>query len=314
MENLELMKKRARALNNDRQIERMVQDKLKSLHRALLYSYQSAWIRKEGTEEYHRALINPDKIKFDYDEKIVSIDPRWGYQTGDVFEWKNTGTRWLILKQELTEVAYFRGNCRRCQEVEATDPETGKKVSFWAAIRGPVETKINTVQKRDLVVDIPNLTLNMYVSKTEQTMRIFKRYSKFNFMDQMWEVTAPDAISTPGILEFTAIETYNCDHTDIVLNIKDPNENQSDNEDGLIITGDTFITPLQSYTYTINNLNANYNWEVALPSMNKDIEDVLEYEILEDGSLKISWTAMMSGSFVIRYGSAERTVVVQSLF
>jgi hypothetical protein len=61
-------------------------------------------------------------------------------------------------------------------------------------------------------------------------------------------------------------------------------------------------------------LNANYNWEVALPSMNKDIEDVLEYEILEDGSLKISWTAMMSGSFVIRYGSAERTVVVQSLF
>jgi hypothetical protein len=34
-------------------------------------------------------------------------------------------------------------------------------------MRGPVETKINTVQKRDLVVDIPNLTLNMYVSKTE---------------------------------------------------------------------------------------------------------------------------------------------------
>jgi hypothetical protein len=44
MENLELMKMRAKALNNDRQIERMVRDKLKSLHRSLLYSYQSAWI------------------------------------------------------------------------------------------------------------------------------------------------------------------------------------------------------------------------------------------------------------------------------
>ena len=80
MENLELMKMRARALNNDRQIERMVRDKLKSLHRSLLYSYQSAWIQKVGSEEKNRALINPDKIKFDYDEKIVSVDPKWGYK------------------------------------------------------------------------------------------------------------------------------------------------------------------------------------------------------------------------------------------
>jgi hypothetical protein len=39
MDNLELMKMRAKALNNDRQIERMVRDKQRSLHRALLYSY-----------------------------------------------------------------------------------------------------------------------------------------------------------------------------------------------------------------------------------------------------------------------------------
>ena len=50
----------------------------------------------------------------DYDEKIVSIDPTYGYKPGDVFEWRHTNTRWLILNQELTELAYFRGNCRRC--------------------------------------------------------------------------------------------------------------------------------------------------------------------------------------------------------
>ena len=116
MINLELMKLRAKYANNDRQHDRMVQDKLRSFHRSLLYSYQTTWIKKDGDEnaEYIRALINPDKVKFDYDEKIVSIDPIHGFTSGDTFEWQGTNTHWIILKQELTEVAYFRGNVRRC--------------------------------------------------------------------------------------------------------------------------------------------------------------------------------------------------------
>ena len=116
MINLELMKLRAKHANNDRQHDRMVQDKLRSFHRSLLYSYQTTWIKKDGDEnaEYIRALINPDKVKFDYDEKIVSIDPIHGFTSGDTFEWQGTNTHWIILKQELTEVAYFRGNVRRC--------------------------------------------------------------------------------------------------------------------------------------------------------------------------------------------------------
>jgi hypothetical protein len=39
METYNLMKIRARHTDNDRQHDRMVKDKLKSLHRALLYSY-----------------------------------------------------------------------------------------------------------------------------------------------------------------------------------------------------------------------------------------------------------------------------------
>jgi len=45
----------------------------------------------------------------------------------------------------MTELAYFRANIRRCHEVTATDPETGEEFSQWCAIRGPVETKINTI-------------------------------------------------------------------------------------------------------------------------------------------------------------------------
>ena len=169
MENLNLLKLRAKHANNDRQHDRMVKDKLRSFHRALLYSYQTAWIKKDGVEDadYVRALINPDKVKFDYDEKIVSVEYEHGFEPGDTFEWKNTGTHWIILKQEMTEIAYFRGNIRRCQELLITDPETGNKVNIWAAVRGPVETKLNTIQKAGLVANVPNMTLQLYIPKTE---------------------------------------------------------------------------------------------------------------------------------------------------
>ena len=312
MENLELMKMRARALNNDRQIERMVRDKLKSLHRSLLYSYQSAWIQKVGSEEKNRALINPDKIKFDYDEKIVSIDPKWEYKPGDVFEWKNTGTYWLILKQELTEIAYFRGNCRRCQAVEVLNKETGETETYWMAIRGPVETKINTIQKSGIVADVPNLTINAYVTKNDKTVKYFDRYQRFAFAGRYWKVTAPDSISTPGILEFTAEEDYDCKHDDLIVEIVDPNPPVKEFVNNIL--GETFIYPLSSMIYSTTYPINGATWSVKLTNENKDIDDVLEYEILDDGNIKITWTAMVSGSFEIHYGDLTRTIIVQSLF
>jgi hypothetical protein len=81
LENLELLRMRAGAINNDRQHNRMIMDKLRSLHRALLYSYQAAWIRKDTNPgaEWVRALMNPDRVKFDYDEKIVSVEFEHGF-------------------------------------------------------------------------------------------------------------------------------------------------------------------------------------------------------------------------------------------
>ena len=315
MNNLELLKIRARHANNDRQRDRMVLDKLKSFHRALLYSYQTAWIKKDGAEdaEYVRALINPDKVKFDYDEKIVSVDFLHNFKPGDTFEWQNTGTHWIILKQELTEVAYFRGNIRRCQYLEAVDPETKETVGFWAAIRGPVETKLNTIQKAGIVADVPNLTLNIYLPKTEQTVRMFNRYFNFQFEGRYWKVTAPDDISTPGILEIAAIEDYDCDHDDLIIEKTDPNPPPQDNQFSII--GESFVKPLQASTYSVAQATPEFTWSVFLPSSNKDIEDVLAWEISEDNtSITITWTHMVSGSYGISYGDQEKIVIVESLF
>lgn len=314
MENLNLLKLRAKHANNDRQHDRMVKDKLRSLHRALLYSYQTAWIKKDGVEDadYVRALINPDKVKFDYDEKIVSVEYEHGFGPGDTFEWKNTGTHWIILKQEMTEVAYFRGNVRRCQELLITDPETGDKVSIWAAVRGPVETKLNTIQKAGLVANVPNMTLQLYIPKTEQNMRLFERYVTFEFGGRFWRVTAPDTISTPGIIEIPAVEDYECHHSDLLVEVVDPNPPVEEYED--TIEGETFVKPLEQSIYTVTSYNPNLNWIVTLASDNKDVEDTVEWEIREDGSIAVTWISMVSGSYVLKYGDLEKTIIVQSLF
>lgn len=314
MENLNLLKLRAKHANNDRQHDRMVKDKLRSLHRALLYSYQTAWIKKDGVEDadYVRALINPDKVKFDYDEKIVSVEYEHGFGPGDTFEWKNTGTHWIILKQEMTEVAYFRGNVRRCQELLITDPETGDKVSIWAAVRGPVETKLNTIQKSGIVANVPNMTLQLYIPKTEQNMRLFERYVTFEFGGRFWQVTAPDTISTPGIIEIPAVEDYECHHSDLLVEVVDPNPPVEEYE--ATIEGETFVKPLEQSIYTVTSYNPEIKWIVELSSDNKDVEDAVEWEIREDGSIAVTWISMVSGSYVLKYGELEKTIIVQSLF
>lgn len=314
MNNLDRMRMRAIFANNDSQHNRMVEYKRKSLHRALLYSYQSAWIKKDDEDAIQcRALINPDKIKFDYDEKIISVDFHNNFKAGDTFEWPlNSNIHWIIYSQELTELAYFRGNVRRCQEIEAQDPNTKEWKKVYGAVRGPVETKINSIQKAGIVADVPNLSLDIYIPLTEENRKLFDRYCRFSFDGRMWMVQAPDSISTPGILEIVAEEDYNCEHDNLIEKIENPNP-PVEGDKVPQISGETFIKPLQKETYTSNVISPEYEWSINLDSENKDIKDVLTWTI-NSNKITVQWTAMVSGSFVIHYGPLTKNVVVESLF
>jgi hypothetical protein len=81
----------------------------------------------------------------DYDDKILSIGFESNFKPGDIFEWCNTGTHWIIRLQDLQELAYFRGDIRRCDYTIAWEDSKGKVQRTYAAIRGPVETKINYI-------------------------------------------------------------------------------------------------------------------------------------------------------------------------
>ena len=313
LENLQLLQMRARASNNDRQHNRMVMDKMRGFHRALLYSYQSAWIRKDGDESnpWVRALMNPDKVKFDYDEKILSVDYEWGFHPGDTFEWgRETGSHWIILKTEDTELAYLRANCRRCQYLTARDPETHEEFHQWVAIRGPVETKINTIQKAGIVADVPNLTLDIYMADTEQNRRTFERYKRFEFDGRFWKVQAPDYISTSGIYEIQAEEDYECRDDEMFILPEEPQEPIPDDVNEIL--GDTTIKPTEPHYYYMK-LESSNDWYITLPaSKNKEVDDVLEYKVIGN-RFKVTWTDLRSGSFIIHNGDYEKTILVESL-
>ena len=279
---------RLRTHGGHRQQERMIKDKRRSLDHAVWNSYQAAEVLRTDAElrKPVRALINPNKLKQDYDDKIISIGYEYNFKCGDVFEWLGTNTHWIIYLQDLTEIAYFRGDIRKCSYEIAWEDEEGKH-STYAAIRGPVETKINYIQKHQISVDTPNYSLNILMPRTEENLKYFKRYAKFYLQDEddgaekiCWRVEAIDWISTPGILEVTAVEYYVNETEDDVENgivggliVKDANPNDTETEETIV--GDTFIKPKKTYEYIFDG-TAYQDWIVDKKYPVTIIEDELD--------------------------------------
>ena len=125
-------------------------------------------------------------------------------------------------------------------------------------------------------------------------------------------VQAPDAISTPGILEITAEEDYDCHHDELIEEVVDPNV-EVEAPTVPQIAGETFIKPLQEASYTSNLIVPEYYWYITLASDKKEVADVLTWRT-DKNVLTVQWTAMVSGEFEIHYGPLVKTVVVESLF
>ena len=324
-----MLAKRIAQAGGRTQQERMIRDKRRSLDKALLYSYQGAFVKKAQSlddappppgetinQPPVRALINPDKVKQDYDDKIISIGYEHEYKPGDVFEWVNTNSYWLIYLQDKTELAYFRGEIRRCRYTIKYKDENGNEHITYAAIRGPVETKINFIQKNGISVDRPNYSLHILLPANQSNLNYFKRYNKFYLLEDeqkvCWRVEATDWISTPGILELNAVEYYVNEFEDdvegglvggLVVKTEDPNTNRINN----LINGEIFIKPKGIYEYTYTGLTTA-QWYIDTSKY------PIDYKIIDDRTLKIRWTAGYSGQFEIQYGDLTKTVVVESLF
>lgn len=313
IQNLESMRARLNVRGGQDQQSRMIKDKRETLDRVVLYSYQGARIKKLDVEASTvRALINPNVVKQDYDDKVISVGYEHNFAPGDVFEWENTNTKWIIYLQDLTELAYFKGDIRKCSYSIKWQDDSGINETY-AAIRGPVETSINSSVKSGMVLDSPNHSLNLLIPKNEKTLKYFKRYSEFYLQGiaqgdtpVCWRIEGVDTISMPGIIELTAIEYYANEHEDeidkgLVGTIKPIIEV----DDTDLIQGSTFIKPKLTTEYTyIGEETSKWSFDTKLPI---DVE-------INDKSIKITWLKTYSGQFELSYGSATKTIVVESLF
>lgn len=315
------------------QQERMIYDKKRSLDRALKYSYQGADIKKVDAEEGERpcrALINPNKLKQDYDDKIVSCN--WDYELspGTVFEWMGTKSHWLIYLQDLTELAYFRGQIRRCKHTIKWLDENSREINtVWAAVCGPVETKINTVIKNNDTVDTPNLTLSILIPESESALRYFRRYSKFYLQGDSegapvvcWRVNTVNWISMPGVIELVAQEDYINEDLDAIGEVPYYKEMQDKIEQeeklkaeqdaqSIVIKGENFIKPKMTYTFTCPNGD---EWRI---DAGKDAP--LQILSKTNTEIKIKWDKFYSGQFILsKYKDGQqitkKTIVIETLY
>lgn len=294
-----------------RQQERMIRDKQRSLREALKYSYQGAYVRRldEPCGPPARALINPNRLLQDYDDKIISIGFEHNFEVGDIFEWVNTNTYWLIYLQNLTELGYFKANIRRCS-YQVSWKEGDEVLSTYVAVVGPSQTQISTATKHGAVIDSPNYLISLLVPKNEQTIKQFVRYRQF-FLDGIcWRVEAVDSISMPNVIEISAAEYYIDEFADDVENgivdgllIEPINPNKEDVEE--MIAGETFIKPKKYYNYEYTG-KLDSEWA---------IDKTVPVEINIDGRrVRLKWQSNFSGQFDLTYGNYIKTIVVESLF
>lgn len=270
-------------------------DKLRTLKKALLYSYQAATaILSDGRE--FRCLINADKLKNDYDNKILSIpfkdiclnseplgiptsyaEEPTNIQVGDVFTWKETDTHWIVYLRYLEEDAYFRAEIRRCGSIATINDK-----DYYVYMRGPVETTIRWNQKSNITWNDLNYSAIVYVKADENTSKL-RRFSKIKLDGVNYEVKVVNRYASGGIIILYLGETF----TNTIEEENKPQEEEILSE----IQGDSIVCPYDIKTYSIDKTGGEW-----LLSNNK--ARIVE---AEDSSVKIEIVTGRPGEIDLVY-------------
>lgn len=300
MRALEGMKTRLQYSGGVNQQDRMNQDKLRVLRKALLYSYQAATAILEDGREF-RCLINPDKLKTSYDEKIISIpyediclNPEFSKREttsqgiesidllpGDVFTWKENNTKWLVYLKRYEETAYLRAEIRRCNyRIEIN----GSYYDVY--VKGPDETAIVWNKVKSTMWNNLNYNLTMYIKKDRKTENFFHRFSKIELNNMPWEVQAIDAMSLEGVIIVALRETY---QNSIEKELEKENEECDIIErDGITpyINGPLEINPYDTIKYKVEKISEEEltgEWKITGKRINI-LEENSSYIVFQENS------------------------------
>ena len=312
MAGLENMSTRLNFSGGKAQIKRMNEDKLKSLKKALLYSYQSATAILKDRREF-RCLINPDHLKNQYDDKIISIPfediclnknkqeiETIDIKPGDVFTWKENNSDWLVFLRRLEETAYFRAEIRRCKYTVTID-----EIEYKCYAARPSVSEIDWRNQDEKLWNDIDYTLQMYITKDEITEKFFHRFSIIKVNNQPWEVQSIDSMSSDGIIIVYLKEWYN--NTIAEEKAKEDAEKpipEPPKEGDPIIEGDKIVYPYDKKVYNIKNASEG-NWIIGSTKAK-----ILEQD---ENHAKIEILSGRSGNFDLKYIRDEQEDVILNI-
>lgn len=269
MSGLDNLKKRVDYAGGPNQEERMNSDKLRSLKKALLYSYQAQTAELTDGRKF-RCLINHDKLKEDYDDKIISIpykdiclnsgqiygkthegEEEIGMKVGDTFLWCETSTRWIVIQEILEENAYFRATIRKAEDVVMINGHP-----YYGYLGKWTRGTLWHTKKNDSWSEM-GYEVVLYITRDETTEKFFHRFQKVEIRDRVWEVQMVNDISSDTLLIVYLKETF--------TNEFDPVTNTTDDmqpfvpggdpipEDEPAIIGKDEVYPFDKVSYTVQN-------------------------------------------------------------
>lgn len=299
---------------------RFQEGKLRGLKKALLYSYQAetAIFDDDSEGKMFRCLLNPVKLKADYDIKEISMpyqDICIGYKgveepfvpgedtqahlgeiptniaVGKTFEIQKDNTHWLIVNQFFEEDSYFRGEVYRC-DTQVDD--------YWVYLRGPDETTIQWNLKHNINWNDLNYSMVMYITKDEYTMNTYHRFYEFDIPDpyiedkvNRWRVAAVDPYYYEGIIQVMLQEAPNEND----FNVKEEEKTETNGIIGLDV-----IYAFDTYTYTFDGSGGQ--WRISA-----NMKDKIKVEDSTDNSITFTVVTGRSADFELRYILGDETYI-----
>ena len=290
---------------------------------------------KEGS--YFRCLINHDKLKVDYEDKIisipyientVSIDPvrdndDWietNFHNGTVFKWIHGNkeewvpdTYWIVYMQYSEETAYFRGEIRKADEeitiIVVNDDGTETEKTYRGWMTGPNEETLMWNVKKGIVWNDMNYTKKLYITKDEDTLAYFQRFDRVLINGKSWEVQAyndnySSSASNPdaGIIRVALKETY----TSTDQQIREMNA--ADQSTDSMIVGPDVLAPYDEVQFSVKGAAAAA-WEVDIAD-----DNIISYSIDNDVlNIVVLTTKAYRKGFDIKYGDLKKHIVIKSL-
>lgn len=304
------------------QQERMKLDRERSLAYAEKYSYQAAHfklypVHQEGSS--FQGVFNPVSHNLQYDTKMISTkDKRVG--VGSVFFWEEVPSYWLCYAKDMTDLAYFRGECRICNYSIQWVDKNRKLNETYAAVIGTMQVSVGYQQSPSAMYDLPDETITVMVTDNEVNRLYFNQNQYFIIRGTQYKIQTVDNLSMFGVIKMSCKQNFaNLIEDDVENDISNawniqPVFNHFPNEEKIV--GKTTIIPLFPEEY---KLNADFGIEGAwyaeeintVTKTDRHSVVTIEYDEKDNRRCRLTWNNRNHGNFILRFKGKENQIISQ---